>query len=149
GYKIELSKLVTGVLTGNVFTFWGPISLVLGYGYRQYAGYQTMVQSYSLKLAQSLYYQNLDNNAGVLYRLLNEAEEQEFREAVLAYFFLWRKAGETGWTMDELDDHVEHYLEERAQIKVDFEVEDAMAKLERLGLTQRDGDRYRAVPVAQ
>jgi hypothetical protein len=147
GYKIEFSKLVTGVLTGNVFSFWGPVSLVLGYGYRQYAGYQTVRQSYSLMLTRSLYYQNLDNNAGVLYRLLNEAEDQELREAVLAYFFLWRSAGELGWTMPQLDDYVEQYLEERAGIKVDFEIGDAMAKLERLGLTQREGDRYRAVPV--
>jgi hypothetical protein len=149
GYKLEISKLIAGVLTGNVFTFWGPLSLILGYGYRQYAGYQTMRQSYSLKLAQSLYYQNLDNNAGVLFRLLNEAEEQEFREAVLAYFFLWRLAGEAGWTKPELDDHVEHFLEERAKVKVDFEIGDAMAKLERLGLTQHEGEHYRAVPVLQ
>ena len=37
-------------------------------------------RQYQLNLTQSLYYQNIDNNAGALFRLLNEAEEQEFRE---------------------------------------------------------------------
>ena len=64
-----------------------------GYGYKQYAGYQITKQTYSKMLTESLYYQNLDNNAGVFHRLLDAAEEQECREAVLAYFFLWRFAG--------------------------------------------------------
>ena len=41
---------------------------------------------YMLNMTQSLYYQNLDNNAGVLLRLLEEGEQQEACEAILAYF---------------------------------------------------------------
>lgn len=151
GYKLYLAsaELVTGFLQKNPFAFWGPISLVLGYGYKQYYGYQTTRQSYSLMLTQSLYYQNLDNNAGVIARLVNEAEDQEFREAVLAYFFLWRAAGEGGWSAGELDDHIEDYLVKRAGIQVDFEIGDALAKLERLGLAVRTEDRYRVEPVGR
>ena len=35
---------------------------------------------YRLCLTRNLYYQNLDNNAGVLFRILEEAEEQELRQ---------------------------------------------------------------------
>src|SRR5262249_39056932 len=71
---------------------WGAAVAGLGYGYKSFYGYQTTKQRYSLNLTQSLYYQNLDNNAGVLFRLLDEAEEQECREAILAYYYLWRYA---------------------------------------------------------
>jgi hypothetical protein len=148
-YKIasETTKLALGFK--NPMFFWGPLSLVFGYGYRQYTGYYSARQSYSLMLTQSLYYQNLDNNAGVLYRLLNEAEEQELRETVLGYAFLWRHAGEEGWTARELDDRIEDYLHERAGLDVDFEIADALEKLERFGVVQRQGDRYRAVPLGR
>src|SRR5262249_27345269 len=82
----------------NPFAMWGVLTLVAGYGYRQYYGFQKTKQSYSLRLTESLYFLNLDSNAGVFNRLLDEAEEQECREAMLAYYFLWRKAGEDGWT---------------------------------------------------
>jgi hypothetical protein len=98
-------------------------------------------------LTQSLYYQSLDSNSGVFCRLLDEAEEQECREALLGYFFLWRSAGNKGWTSQELDDFVEKYLEEEAGLKVDFEIADALAKLERLGLVQISQSKYTAVPI--
>jgi hypothetical protein len=100
-----------------------------------------------LQLTQSLYYQNLDNNAGVLYRILDEAEEQETREVLLAYFYLWRYAGAAGWTAAQLDDYVELDLERALGTAVDFEIEDALDKLVRAGVVVRTGDRYEALPV--
>lgn len=151
GYKVlsELGDLVLAVVQRNPAAFWGPLSLVFGYGYRQYAGYQTTKQAYSYMLTQSLYYQNLDNNAGVITRLLDEAEEQECREAVLAYHGLWRSAPAQGWRAAELDDFLEEDLEHRSGLKVDFEVDDALAKLERLGLALQQAGRWKALPIGR
>jgi len=146
-YKI-LTELYV-VLAIGFWAFWGPIAAILGYGYKQWYGYQTTKTTYSLQLTQSLYFQNLDNNAGVLNHLLDEAEEQECREAILGYYYLWRHAGEKGWTSAELDDFIEAELERLAGIKVDFEIDDALAKLEHLQIVTKDGDRYRARPVAK
>ena len=126
---------------------WGIATGGIGYGYRSWYGYQQTKQRYHLTLTQSLYFQNLDSNAGVLTRLLDEAEEQEAREAILAYYFLWRRAGEPGWTGPELDDCVETYLEANAGLKVDFEIGDALNKLERMHVVRKSGDRYGAVPI--
>ena len=120
-----------------------------GYGYKSYYGYQVKKQDYSLRLTRSLYYQSLDNNSGVLMRLLDEAEEQECRETYLAYFCLWKFAPPEGWTAPQLDDYVELYLEGNAGLKVDFEIGDALDKLERLNIVTKGGDRYRAVPLAK
>jgi hypothetical protein len=120
---------------------------LFGYGYKQYSGYQSTRNIFHLRLTQSLYYHTIGNNLGVLFHLLDEAEEQECREALLAYYYLWRYPKEGGWTAPDLDDYVEMDLERLANLKVDFEIGDALAKLERLSLVTKSGDRYAAVPI--
>jgi hypothetical protein len=131
------------------WALWGLASGSLGYGYRSFYGYQQTKQRYRLTLTENLYFQNLDNNFGVLVRLLDEAEEQECREALLAYFFLWRRAGAQGWTSAELDAAIETYLEQIAGVKVEFEIGHALRKLEALRLVEKAGEGYRACPPAQ
>src|SRR5207249_89917 len=126
---------------------WALTGGTFGYGVKSYYGYQQTKQRYSLLLTEVLYFQNLDTNAGVLFRVLDEAEEQECREAILAYYFLWRQAGAEGWTSAMLDDSIEQYLERQANLQVDFEIGDAMAKLEKLRIVEKIGDRYRARPI--
>jgi hypothetical protein len=143
----NIFRQVIGALTLGWTFIWMPIVAFLGYGYRQYYGYQSTKNACSLRLTQSLYYQNLGNNLGVLMHLMDEAEEQEAREAILAYYYLWRQANENGWRAADLDDYIEMDLERLANIKVDFEIDDALAKLERLNLVTKMGDRYAAVPI--
>lgn len=148
----------TGAIVGDKFgeegvvallALYAPLALVGGYAYKTYASYATTRQTYQLQLSKSLYYQNLDNNGGVLYRLLDAAEEQVTREVLLAYFYLWRHGGEGGWTAEELDRRIEQDLSARLTVQVDFEVSDAVAKLERAGVVERVGDRLRAVPIVE
>ncbi len=146
GLGLILYNVAQGALLSIEF-FWGLFVAVGGYGYKQYYGYQTTKTEINLQLTESLYYQNLDNNAGVLTHLLDEAEEQECREALLGYYYLWRLAGPQGWTAAALDDYVELDLERLANLKIDFEIEDALAKLVRLNLVVKSGDRYSAVPI--
>ena len=143
----DAARLLIGSATLNPAVLWGAALGAAGYGYRGVYSYRQTKQTYNLTLTQSLYYQNLDSNSGVLTRLLDEAEEQEAREAILAYFFLWRYAGENGWTSANLDDYIEMYLEGNAGVKVDFEIDDALAKLERMRIVQKNGTCYRAVPI--
>ncbi len=143
----DLGTLVAKAASMGVMALYGPFLALAGYGYKQWYGYQFAKTTYGLQLTQSLYYQNLDNNAGVLNHLLDEAEEQECREAILAYYYLWRYGGAKGWTAPDLDDYVEMDLERLANLKVDFEIEDAIAKLEKLRIIEKVGDRYRAHPL--
>jgi hypothetical protein len=134
----------------GVASFWFGLAVAAFLSsYRTYIGYVHKKTSYSLQLAESLYYQNIVNNAGGLTWLMDEVEEQECREAILAYFFLWLRAGQGGWTQEELDRRIEEYLRRRAGVDTDFEVDDAVAKVERLGVVERVGDRYRAKPIAE
>ena len=132
-----------------IVTLLSPLALILGYGYKQWAGFQQTKQAYAFRLTKSLYYQSLDSNQGVIIRILDDAIEQECREAYLAYFYLWRYAGHEGWTARNLDDYIELELERRAKLDVDFEIGDALDKLTRLGVLIQNGERYRVVPIEQ
>lgn len=146
-YNITHSFLAGGVGAASALVSWGLAGAVGGYGYKSYHSYQVKKLDYSLRLTRSLYYQTLDSNTGVLMRLMDEAEEQECRETYLAYYCLWKYAPPEGWTSEQLDDYVELYLEGNAKLKVDFEIGDALDKLERLNLVKKSGDRFRAVPL--
>ena len=155
GWKLSAMSLtsLSGALalgtTAAFLTLYTPIALILGYGYKTWYSFQVSKQTYSLQLTQSLYYQNLDNNGGVMYRLLDEAEEQETRETLLAYFYLWRYADPRGWTAEELDSYIEIDLERRLEIGLDFEIADALQKLEKAGLVEAAEGRFRALPIEQ
>lgn len=149
GALLSATATVLAAGLAGLMTLLGPLAVLGGFGFRQWQGYTSTKIKYSLQLSQSLYYQNLDNNAGVLYHLLDEAEEQECRETILGYFYLWQYAGPAGWTSGELDDFIETELEKKANIKVDFEIDDALAKLERMNAVSKDGDRYIAQPITK
>jgi hypothetical protein len=143
-----LTVLLTTLVVNTVeLALLAPFGILGGYAWKQYAGYQITKQTYSKLLTESLYYQNLDNNAGVMTQVLDEAEEQECRETILAYFYLWKYAPPEGWASEQIDDYVEMELEGKLGLKVDFEIDDALAKLEKLNIVKKTGDKYHAVSL--
>jgi hypothetical protein len=127
---------------------WALTAGAVGYAYKTWYGYQQTKQAYHLNLTQSLYFQNLDSNAGVLTRLYDEAEEQECRTTILAYFCVWRYAGPEGWSADDLDASMDLYLDRYADVAVVCEKGEGLARLKKLRLVEEKGDRFRAVPLA-
>jgi hypothetical protein len=128
---------------------WALAAGGIGYGYKSFYGYQQTKQRYHLTLTQSLYFQNLDSNAGVLMRLLDEAEEQESRLAILAYWCLWRYAGAEGWTAADLDASVELYLDRNADLTFFCRGNAALTQLQKLHLVELTAERFRVVPPAR
>jgi len=154
GVALGLWRLVTCALGIAVASVYGLLALLgavggtVGYGLRSFFGYLSTRQKYQLALTRSLYFQNLDNNCGVLCRLLDEAEEQECREAVLGYFLLWRHAGENGWTAQDLNDQAEAFLRQATGRDVDYDVEDALRKFRKLRIVEETPDGIiRPVPI--
>jgi hypothetical protein len=155
GVLLTAWKLLTGAAAVafasmyGLVAFFGLVSGAIGYGVRSFYSYLHTREKYQLSLTRHLYFQNLDNNAGVLYHLLNEAEEQEFREVVLAWWLLWR-GGLSQARAGQIDAAAERWLAERCGLSVDFEVSDALAKLRRYGLAHESAaGRWQAVPIAE
>ncbi len=154
----------TLVLMGSLIGFWfglhqQPVELnkatllallaglgaLAAYFWKQFSNFNNRKLRFMQTLTQNLYFKNLDNNAGVFYRLLNDAEEEECKEAILAYYFLLTAS--TALSVDELDNLIELWFAGQWQTELNFEVEDALQKLQRLGLATHDDHRYSAVPL--
>ena len=110
------------------------IGAVLGYLWKQFSSYKNRKLRFTQTLTQNLYFKLLDNNAGVFYRLINDAEESECKETLLAYYFLLSN-GEP-LSAKALDRTIEQWFEENWQCKLDFEIEDALQKLQSLSLAR-------------
>ena len=142
GYKLARSALILG-LAFSWKTWFGFAVLIgggIGYVVKAVLSYFRTKNNYQFGLTKSLYLKNLDNNLSVLYRILNEAEEQEISEAILAFTFLWKSdlVPESGITAEELDKLIESCLQDNTGLSVDFEIHDALGKLARLGLAHVD-----------
>lgn len=109
-----------------------------GFLFQQLSKFNNRKMRFMKALGDSLYFRNLDNNAGVFHRLIDAAEEEECKEALLAWTELLA-AGEAGLDTAQLDAAVERRLQGRLGERVDFEVDDALDKLRELGLV-RPGD---------
>jgi hypothetical protein len=117
-----------------------------GYLVRQFTKFKNRKIQFMKALSENLYFRNLDNDAGVFHHLLDAAEEEEVKEAVLAYHFL-RTSGRS-LTAAELDQRIEDWFARRWDADLDFEVNDGVGKLRRLSLVDDDGEgRLTAVPL--
>ena len=113
-----------------------------GFIMRQWVKYQRQSLMYQKQLTDNIYFRNVNNNAGIFDYIIGAAEEQECKEAFLAYYFLRRGPLIQG----DLDARIEAWLKDAFDLAVDFEVDDALAKLDRLGLLRRDGERISVPP---
>ena len=136
----------------GVFKTIGLILLVLfavGFGIKSMFTYRTNTRRrYMLNMTQNLYYQNLDNNAGVLLRLLEEGEQQEACEAILAYFVAAvMMPNREARSLEQIDEECETILLDATGLDVDFDVESTARNLVRLGIFEMRGDRWVALPM--
>ncbi len=138
-YKILRVVLFVAVMTYSIAAMVIALSLaIIGYLVRGVVNHFSTRNRYMLNLNRSLYYQKLDTNAGVAYRLLAEAESQRHREAILAYFALYSAAAPI--SQRRLRRRSERIVRELANVEVAFRVADAIASLGRWNLIQRDSE---------
>ena len=138
------SGTVEGDETKQALAAMSALAAVGGYLMRQWLKYQRQSLKYQKEVSDNVYFRNINNNAGVLDYIIGTAEEQECKEAFLAYYFLAAAGPPT--TQGELEGEIEQWLKDTFRVDVDFEVSEALAKLERLKLLRRDGEAL-AVPT--
>jgi hypothetical protein len=160
GIVLSTKLGATLVLTGSLIGFWlgwqseaveldrkALIVLLAGAGtvcaylWKQFSSFKNRKLRFTEALTRNLYFKLLDNNAGVLYRLLDDAEESECKESLLAYYFLL--AAQQPLSAQELDQRIEVWFSQRWQCQLDFDVEDALQKLSNLKLAYLDEGTWR------
>lgn len=143
---VGLGEKPATVTQAQLVAFGAAIFTVGIFASRQLARFRFKKLQFLKTLTENLYYRNLDNNAGVIHHLVDSAEEEEAKEAILGYAFLLAHGPATE---KELDGRIEAWLKDLLGKPVDFEADDALAKLMRFTLVTRDGERYSAVPIDQ
>lgn len=124
----------------------GVALVVLGlYLFRQYKGYVNKKNNFKKMLTDSLYFKNLGNNGGVFHTLLDASEEEEMKESILAYAFLWKN--QTPITADQLDDQIESWFQKEFNTSLDFDVKDALSKLQHIGLAIENQNTWTVLPI--
>ena len=148
GFGVLIQKTIIGPKFYNTGTnpleeglSYGLIALLIvlgGYVLRTFLGYKNVVQSFLGEIAQSLYFKDKGNNQGVFSMLIDSAEEQESKEAMMAYYFLLTSQKKLNKQL--LDNTIEDWLDQEYETKIDFEIDDALNKLEKLELMSKDKD---------
>ncbi len=156
------------ILLGSVIAFWlgfgdeevqinqkhliamgAGLGTLGGFLFRQIGKFKNRKIRFMKALADNLYFKNLDNNQGVFHHLIDAAEEEEVKEATLAYYFLL--TANRPLAKSELDDRIEKWFVQEWNCDLDFEIEDALHKLQHLELVvcNRDLLEAKALPEAK
>lgn len=144
GIMATLTKISAAA---NPITAITAIGGLAGIIWRQITKVFAQRTKYMATLAKHLYFYNLDNNAGALAHLVELAEAEECKEALLAYFFLHFEDKQRH-TEESLDKRIETYLQESYETAMDFEIQDGLRKLRDTGLLVEDDTRLRVLAPA-
>ena len=155
GIVLSIVKIVRLMVAVTIFAtlatfiqFWVIPAGIIYYVIKGFLSYQKTKDKYQLNLTRHLYFQNLNNNSGVLLRLLHEAEFQDYREMVITYYLVW-KYGQAGINVEKIHEIAEKKLKETIHLDINFEAEDALAKLEKLGALKKVDQNWFPLPMEE
>jgi hypothetical protein len=112
---------------------------------RQWGNFHRQSLIHQKQLTDNVYYRNINNNSGTFTYIIGEAEDQDWKEALLAYFCLL--TAEAPLAREALDARVEELLARAFGVTADFEIGSALAWLKRLDLLQEAEGQFSAVPL--
>lgn len=129
--------------TQSLMTFGIGMGVFGSFIFKEWTKFKNRKIRFMKALSDNLYFKNLDNNSGVFHTLIDAAEEEDCKEALLAYTFLL-KYGSCGITAQKLDEKIECWFKEQHQCELDFDVSDALDKLVRMKIVTQSEGKYSA-----
>jgi hypothetical protein len=113
---------------------------------RQWGNFHRQSLIHQKHLTDNIYYRNVNNNSGIFTYIIGEAEDQDWKEALLAYYGLLTAAAPL--TREALYARIEQLLASEFGVSADFEIEDALVRLKRLDLLIEAGTDLSVLPLA-
>ncbi|XP_057489337.1 uncharacterized protein LOC130775208 [Actinidia eriantha] len=126
--SIELPK-------ADLWVMFAILSTVLGYCAKTYFTFQQNMATYQNLITQSMYDKQLDSGKGTLLHLCDDVIQQEVKEVIISFFILMEQGKAT---RQDLDLRCEELIKEEFDERCNFEVDDAVQKLEKMGIVSRD-----------
>jgi Protein of unknown function (DUF3754) len=118
-----------------------------GFAMQQRLKYQRRSLMHHMQLADDIYYRNVSNNVGIFDYLISTAEDQECKQALLAYHFI-RKM-EASSTIVEIAARIEAWLAESFEVRLHFDSAAALKTLHHFGLARYEAERLTVLPLEQ
>ena len=141
GIMVFLSKIAIAVKPLTIFLAVIGFGGVLG---RQVKNVLYQQKHYRMVLSRSLYTHSLDINVGVVATLLEQALDEDVKEAILAYAILLQ-SGDEFIDESKIKTKVEAFLQKYFEVRINFEISDALTKLRKDGLVNQKGSLYQAI----
>jgi Protein of unknown function (DUF3754) len=116
-----------------------------GFAVHQWLKYQNQTLKHHMELTENIYFRNVNNNTGIFDYLIATAEDQESKEAVLAYHFI-RKA-EVAPTATDVAGRIEAWLAKNFAVNVNFKIANALETLNRFGLVRSEDEQLFVPPL--
>ncbi|MCE0480581.1 hypothetical protein HAX54_037581 [Datura stramonium] len=138
----------------DIWVMFAILSTVIGYCAKTYFTFQQNMATYQNLITQSMYDKQLDSGRGTLLHLCDDVIQQENRDngawgpvlrrnlqdwevkEVIISFFILMEQGKA--TLEDLDLRCEELLKEEFGVSCNFDVDDAVQKLDKLGIVARD-----------
>ncbi|XP_052303068.1 uncharacterized protein LOC7466307 isoform X2 [Populus trichocarpa] len=123
------------MLKADLWVIFAVLSTVVGYCAKTYFTFQQNMASYQNLTTQSMYDKQLDSGKGTLLHLCDDVIQQEVKEVIMSFFILMEQGKAT---RQDLDLRCEQLIKEEFDESCNFDVDDAVEKLEKLGIVARD-----------
>ncbi|XP_044501321.1 uncharacterized protein LOC123222750 isoform X2 [Mangifera indica] len=119
----------------DLWVIFAVLSTVIGYCAKTYFTFQQNLAAYQNLITQSMYDKQLDSGKGTLLHLCDDVIQQEVKEVIISFFILMEQGKATRQDLDKL---CEDLIKEEFGESCNFDVDDAVQKLEKLGIISRD-----------
>ncbi|KAG4401807.1 hypothetical protein GLYMA_02G066800v4 [Glycine max] len=123
------------VNTADLRVIGAVLSTVLGYLAKTYFTFQQNLVQYQNLITRSMYDKQLDSGKGTLLHLCDDVIQQEVKEVIISFFILMEQGKAN---RQELDQWCEELIREEFGESCNFDVDDAVQKLEKFGIVTKD-----------
>ncbi|GAB4847375.1 hypothetical protein Ancab_026433 [Ancistrocladus abbreviatus] len=121
--------------SNDVWVIIAIASTLIGYCAKTYFTFQQNLVDYQNLITQSMYDKQLDSGKGTLLHLCDDVIEQEVKEVILSFYVLMEQGKAS---TKELDLRCEDLIKDEFGESCNFDVDDAVHKLEKLGIVSKD-----------
>ncbi|GLH78281.1 hypothetical protein SSBR45G_31900 [Bradyrhizobium sp. SSBR45G] len=114
---------------------------------RQWGNFHRQSLIHQKQVTDNIYFRNVNNNSGIFNYLIGEAEDQDWKEAVLAYGGLLLAS--VPLSRAALGSHVEELLQQMFGLGRAFNIDEALIRLREFGLVSGDDEALSALPLPE
>lgn len=115
-----------------------------GFAMMQYLKFTNKRLNFQKEVTETLFFKNLVSNEGVLYSLVDAAEEEELKEIILVYYHLLVSGP---MQREALDDHIEGWMQERFGQRIDFDIDKGLENLKAMSAPLGEGAEQQEIPL--